>query len=47
MVQAGTLSALKTATKNPLALLVGMPTRAAALDNHVKVPQEIKDRTTL
>ena len=32
---------------NPLALLVGMQTRAAALENSVEVPQEIKNRITL
>ena len=31
----------------PLALLVGMPTGAAALENSVEVPQKIKNRTTL
>ena len=32
---------------NPLALLVGMQTGAAALENSEKVPQKIKNRTTL
>ena len=32
---------------NPLALLVGMQTGAAALENSVEVPQKIKSRTTL
>ena len=32
---------------NPLALLVGMQTGAAALENSVKVPQKIKNRSTL
>ena len=32
---------------NPLALLVGMQTDAATLENSVKVPQKIKKRTTL
>ena len=32
---------------NPLALLVGMQTGAAALENSVEVPQKIKNRTTL
>ena len=33
--------------RNPLALLVGMQTGAAALENSVGVPQKIKNRTTL
>ena len=32
---------------NPLALLVGMQTCAAALENNVEVPQKIKNRPTL
>ena len=32
---------------NPLALLVGMQTGAAALVNSVKFPQKIKNKTTL
>ena len=32
---------------NPLALLVGMQTGAAGLENSVEVPQKIKNRTTL
>ena len=32
---------------NPLALLVGMQTGAAALENSVEVPQNIKNRPTL
>ena len=32
---------------NPLALLVGMQTGAATLENSVEVPQKIKNRTTL
>ena len=32
---------------NPLALLVGMKTGAAALENSVEVPQKIETRTTL
>ena len=32
---------------NPLALLVGMQTGAAALENSVEVPQKIKKRSTL
>ena len=32
---------------NPLALLVGMQTGAAPLENSVEVPQKIKNRTTL
>ena len=32
---------------NLLALLVGMQTGAAALENNVEVPQKIKNRTTL
>ena len=32
---------------NPLALLVGMQTGAAALENSVEVPQKIKNRSTL
>ena len=32
---------------NPLALLVGMQTAAAALENSVEVPQKIKNRSTL
>ena len=32
---------------NPLALLVGMHTGAAALENSVEVPQKIKNRSTL
>ena len=32
---------------NPLALLVGMQTSAATLENNVEVPQKIKHRTTL
>ena len=31
---------------NPLALLVGMQTGAAALENSVEVPQKIKNRPT-
>ena len=31
---------------NPPTLLVGMQTRAAALENSVEVPQKVKDRTT-
>ena len=31
----------------PLALLVGMQTSAAAVENGVEVPQKIKNRTTL
>ena len=33
--------------RNPLALLVGMQTGAAALENSVEVPQKIKNRITL
>ena len=33
--------------RNPLALLVGMQTCAAALENSVEFPQKIKNRTTL
>ena len=33
--------------ENPLALLVGMQTGAAALENSVKVPQKVKNRPTL
>ena len=33
--------------RNPLALLVGMQTGAATLENSVEVPQKIKNRTTL
>ena len=32
---------------NPLALLVGMQTGEAALENSVEVPQKIKNRSTL
>ena len=32
---------------NPLALLVGMQTGAATLENSMEVPQKIKNRTTL
>ena len=32
---------------NPLALLVGMQTVAATLENTVEVPQKVKNRTTL
>ena len=32
---------------NPLALLVGMQTGAAALENSVEVSQKVKNRTTL
>ena len=32
---------------NPLALLVGMQTGAAALENSMEVPQKIKTRSTL
>ena len=32
---------------NPLALLVGMHTGAATLENSVEVPQKIKNRSTL
>ena len=32
---------------NPLALLVGMGTGAATLENCVEVPQRVKNRTTL
>ena len=32
---------------NPLALLVGMRTGAATLENYVEVPQRIKNRTAL
>ena len=32
---------------NPLALLVGMQTSAAALEHSVEVPQKIKTRPTL
>ena len=32
---------------NPLALLVGMQTGAASLENSVEVPQKIKNRSTL
>ena len=43
---------LKTKTsyvekREPLALLVGMQTGAAALENSVEVSQKIKNRTTL
>ena len=31
---------------NPLALLVGMQTGAATLENSMEVPQKVKDRTT-
>ena len=34
-------------TGNPLALLVGMQTSAATLENSVEVPQKIKTRSTL
>ena len=33
--------------RNPLALLVGMQTGAATLENSVEVPPNIKNRTTL
>ena len=33
--------------RNPLALLVGMKTGAASLENSVEVPQKVKNRTTL
>ena len=33
--------------ENPLALLVGMQTGAATLEDSVEVPQKIKNRTTL
>ena len=33
--------------RNPLALLVGMQTGAAALENSVEVPQKMKNRSTL
>ena len=33
--------------RNPLALLVGMQTGAATLENSVEVPQKIKNRPTL
>ena len=33
--------------ENPLALLVGMQTGAATLENSVEVPQKIKNRPTL
>ena len=33
--------------RNPLALLVGIQTGAAALENSVEVPQKIKNRSTL
>ena len=33
--------------RNPLALLVGMQTGAASLENSVEVPQNIKNRSTL
>ena len=33
-------------SRNPLALLVGMPTGAAALEDSVEVPQKIKNRIT-
>ena len=32
---------------NPLALLVGMQTGTATLENNMEVPQKIKNRTTL
>ena len=32
---------------NPLALLVGMQTGAATLENSVEFPQKVKNRTTL
>ena len=32
---------------NPLALLVGMQTGAATLENSMEVPQNVKNRTTL
>ena len=32
---------------NPLALLVGMQTGAASLENSVEIPQKIKNRPTL
>ena len=32
---------------NPLALLVGMQTGAATLENSMEVPQRVKNRTTL
>ena len=34
-------------SRNPLALLVGMQTGAATLENSMEVPQKIKNRTTL
>ena len=37
----------RTLNGNPLALLVGMQTGAAALENCVEVPQKIKNRSTL
>ena len=33
--------------RNSLALLVGMQTGAAAMENSAEVPQDIKNRTTL
>ena len=33
--------------RNPVALLVGMQTGAAALENSVEVPQKIKNRSIL
>ena len=33
--------------RNPLELLVGMQTGAAALENSVEVPQKTKNRSTL
>ena len=33
--------------RNPLALLLGMQTGAAALENSVEVPQKIKNTSTL
>ena len=33
--------------RNPLALLVGMQTGTAALENSVEVPQKIKNRSIL
>ena len=33
--------------RSPLALLVGMKTGAATLENSVEFPQKIKNRTTL
>jgi len=34
-------------TKNPRALLVGMQTGAATVENHIELPQKVKNRTTL